>query len=225
MIGLDFHRNIIRDMGDIEKDLSKKEFLVIDNYDEIKITGDLVNNHHFEPYSSNNLVYLREKDLVYSIHDLDKGLLLRAPYKKRRGYIQSWVTPCIEFQIPKLKKILKNIKITKSTASKKIKERDNYCCQLCGESDKRVLNVHHIIPRISPFADKQFIESPINQITLCANCHRIEHYVLEHGSKSERKEHVEMMFEKNGYKVKDDLGRSTLHDTSYESMNVLKKYK
>lgn len=125
MIGLDVHRNITHDMDDVECDLSYKEFLVIDNYDELRISGDLFNNHHFEPYSSDNLIYLREMDLVYSIYDLNNGLLLRAPYKIGKDYIQSWVTPCIEFHIPQLKKILKTKGITKSTASKKIKERDN----------------------------------------------------------------------------------------------------
>ena len=57
MIGLDSSRNIIRDMKYIEKDLSKKEFLVIDNYNPYE--------YHFEPYQSDNLIYLAEKDLTY----------------------------------------------------------------------------------------------------------------------------------------------------------------
>ena len=221
MIGLDRSRNIIRDMSYVKKDLSEKEFLVIDDY------KDIANNHHFEPYSSNNLIYLGEMDLVYSIYDLKKGLLLRAPWRVGKDYIQSWVTPYIEITIPQLKKLLKNKEITKSTASKKIKERDNNCCQLCGESDIRTLNVHHIIPRVSPFFDKEFIDSPINQITLCANCHRIEHFVLENGSNAERKEHVERMFKINGYGF-NEYGancRGGMQETMYESMDVLKRYK
>ncbi len=216
MIGLDRSRNIIKDMSCVKQDLSKKEFLIIDDYE------DIVNNHHFEPYSSDNLIYLREMDLVYSIYDLKKGLLLRAPWKIGKNYIQNWVTPCIEIIIPQLTKLLKNKEITKSNASKKIKERDNNRCQLCGESDIRTLNVHHIVPRISPFADKKFIDSPINQITLCANCHRIEHFVLENGSKAERREHVKRMFEINGYGF-NSIG--DIHETMYESMDVLKRYK
>ena len=46
MIGLDSSRNIIRDMSYVKKDLSEKEFLVIDDY------KDIANNHHFD---SNNL--------------------------------------------------------------------------------------------------------------------------------------------------------------------------
>ena len=83
MIGLDRSRNIIRDMSYVKKDLSEKEFLVIDDY------KDIANNHHFEPYSSNNLIYLGEMDLVYSIYDLKKGLLLRAPWRVGKDYIQT----------------------------------------------------------------------------------------------------------------------------------------
>ena len=101
-----------------------------------------------------------------------------------------------------------------------IKERDNNCCQLCGETNVRTLNVHHIVPRKSPFVTNSFINSPINQITLCANCHRIEHYVLEHGDKLEREAHVKRMFDINGLNYrKDKLG-----EYLYESMDVIKEY-
>lgn len=200
MIGLDSSRNIIRDMKYIEKDLSKKEFLVIDNYDPFE--------YHFEPYQSDNLIYLAEKDLTYSIKDLEKGLIVRAPYRMGKDHIQSVIDPCIELEIHQLKKILKNKGITKTNASEKIKERDDYCCQLCGETDFRTLNVHHIVPRKSPFIPKSFIHSPLNQITLCANCHSIEHHVLRYGNDTERKEHIKRMLCINGFNWKDNLDDS-----------------
>ena len=49
MIRLDSSQNIIRDMTYIKKDLSKKEFLAIDNYDPC--------DYHFEPCQSDNLIY------------------------------------------------------------------------------------------------------------------------------------------------------------------------
>ena len=196
MIGLDSFRNIIRDMRHIEKDLYKKEFLVIDNYD--------FNEYHFEPYSSDNLIYLEEKDLTYSIKDLEKGLIVRAPYKIGKDHLQSVMDPCIELKIPHLIKILKNKEVTKSNAHEKIKERDDYRCQLCGKKDFRTLNVHHIVPKKSPFVQKSFIHSPLNQITLCANCHSIEHYILRNGNAAERRDHIKRMLCINGFNWKDN---------------------
>ena len=219
MIGLDSTRNIIQDMEYIEKDLSEKEFLIIDNIEEINETESQI-DYHFEPYGSENLIYLGEMDLVYSIYNLNEGLLLRAPYKKREGYIQPWIAP-VKFEIPHLKRLLKNKGITKSNASEKIKERDDNHYQLCGETDIRTLNVHHIIPRASPFFHDSFINSPLNQITLCANCHRIEHWVMEHGISNERKEHVKKMFDINGAHFRG----GELHELHYAPMSEIKKYK
>ena len=55
---------------------------------------------------------------------------------------------------------------------KKIKERDNYTCQECGEIEgEQYLQVHHIIPyRI--FEDN----SEENLITLCSKCHAKQEY-------------------------------------------------
>lgn len=192
MIGLDSSRNLMTDMDHIENDLKEKEFLVITNWDD-----DL--EYHFESYDSDNLIYLQEVDIVYSIYDLEKGLLLKAPIRLTGDVIRNVGPVCWELYIPQLKKLLKNRFITKSNAGKQIKERDCFTCQLCGEQDKRVLNTHHIVPRSSPFTSKSFIDSPVNQITLCANCHTIEHYILEHGSRAEIRSHVKRMFEVNGY--------------------------
>ena len=122
-------------------------------------------------------------------------------------------------KIIKLKKLLKNKEITKTNAPQKIKERDGNCCQLCGQTDLRTLNVHHIVPRKSPFILKSFIHSPINQITLCANCHKIEHYVLTHGDTTERKEHVKRLLCINGFNWDDNLD-----DSYYAPIEDIKKW-
>lgn len=96
MICLDSSRNIIQDTDYIENDLSEKEFLVVDDWDN--------GEYHFEPYQSDRLVYLGEHDLCYSIYDLEKGLLTRSPYKTRPGMIQSWITTQLTLEIPHLKK-------------------------------------------------------------------------------------------------------------------------
>lgn len=217
MIGLDSTRNIIRDMNYLKNDLSEKEFLVVDTFKKVDEKHSQIDEYHFEPYDSNNIIYLGEKDLTYSITDLEKGLITRAPYRIGDG-IQSWIALPIQITIPNLKRILRNKGINKTNAPMKIKERDDHTCQLCGETDRRTLNVHHIIPRKSPFFSKSFINSPMNQITLCANCHRIEHYVLENGSSTERRKHVKRMFEINGahfWKL------DRLH---YAPMDEIKKY-
>lgn len=55
---------------------------------------------------------------------------------------------------------------------KVVKERDNYTCQECGNTDKRILHAHHIIPK-SINRDTEFDES--NGITLCAYCYYKAH--------------------------------------------------
>lgn len=218
MICLDSNRNVVRnDNHIIENGLSDREFLIIDSVCE---DDGRIKEYHFEDYNSTKLIYLGEYDLVYSIADLEKGVLYIAPKRTGKDRVH-WITgPLLNrIEIPMLKKLLKNKGITKTNASKLIKERDNNCCQLCGETDVRTLNVHHIVPRKSPFIFKSFIDSPINQITLCANCHRIEHYVLENGDENERKEHVKKMFMINGYNWKD-----TLADVYYASMEDIRRY-
>ena len=212
MICLDSDRNIIKDDRYIRNGLEDREFIIVDDWK----TGE----YHFEGYDSPKLIYLGEHDLVYSIADLKKGILVIAP--KRNGEDTcSWITgPLLNvIEIPMLERLLKNKRITKTNAPLKVKERDGNCCQLCGETDIRTLNVHHIVPRKSPFVIDSFIHSPLNQITLCANCHRIEHHVLEHGSEAEREEHVRRMFDINGLNYGGKLG-----EHFYESMDVIKRY-
>ena len=54
---------------------------------------------------------------------------------------------------------------------RKVFERDNYTCQMCGEKGCR-LNAHHII-HWAMDKDKRYDET--NGITLCENCHKKVH--------------------------------------------------
>lgn len=56
--------------------------------------------------------------------------------------------------------------------ARSIKKRDNYKCKKCGESERRLLEAHHIKPR-KDFPDLKFEMN--NGITLCLNCHIKEH--------------------------------------------------
>jgi len=49
---------------------------------------------------------------------------------------------------------------------KAILERDNYTCQKCGCTDRRKLDIHHIIPRWEGGSN-----DPENLITFCTKCH------------------------------------------------------
>lgn len=54
----------------------------------------------------------------------------------------------------------------------KIKERDEYTCQLCGENNRSILEAHHMKHR-SKFPELQFDFN--NGITLCLSCHALQH--------------------------------------------------
>jgi hypothetical protein len=66
----------------------------------------------------------------------------------------------------------KNIKLALKQWALKIKERDNYICQLCGEKDRDILEAHHIKHK-SSFPELQFDFT--NGITLCLDCHALQH--------------------------------------------------
>ncbi len=66
----------------------------------------------------------------------------------------------------------KNEKSTLKQWSVIIKQRDSYTCQKCGNQEKEFLQSHHIKSR-SKFPELRFEIS--NGITLCSNCHAIEH--------------------------------------------------
>ncbi len=66
----------------------------------------------------------------------------------------------------------KNLKLALKQWSLKIKERDGYTCQLCGETNKSILEAHHMKHK-SKFPELQFDFN--NGITLCLNCHVLQH--------------------------------------------------
>lgn len=66
----------------------------------------------------------------------------------------------------------KNLKLALKQWAVKIKERDGYTCQLCGETDRTILEAHHMKHR-SKFPELQFDFN--NGITLCLKCHALQH--------------------------------------------------
>lgn len=66
----------------------------------------------------------------------------------------------------------KNLKLALKQWAVKIKERDGYTCQLCGETDRTILEAHHMKHR-SKFPELQFDFN--NGITLCLDCHALQH--------------------------------------------------
>jgi hypothetical protein len=149
---------------------------------------------------SDKLIYLGEMDYVYYIHDLESGVLLIAFRKdKNQRTDSSKKNQCISKTIPNLKKLIKNCEIKTDTNRKGILERDQYKCQLCGFADKRALSIHHIVPRSTPFIMKDVIKNPSNVITLCANCHAIQHSILLKDDKIEREMSIKTMLECNGF--------------------------
>lgn len=66
----------------------------------------------------------------------------------------------------------KNFKLACKQWSLKIRERDQYTCQLCGNTDKNVLEAHHIKEK-SKFPEVIFDFN--NGITLCLKCHALQH--------------------------------------------------
>lgn len=56
--------------------------------------------------------------------------------------------------------------------SLKIRKRDNYTCQICGETNKKYLEAHHIKEK-ALFPEVQFDLN--NGITLCIKCHLAKH--------------------------------------------------
>ena len=61
----------------------------------------------------------------------------------------------------------------KPTTIKRLKKRLGYECQICGENDEDVIELHHIIPL--KIGGKNDI---CNLVCLCANCHKRVHSPL-----------------------------------------------
>lgn len=176
---------------DTYKNLEKKTYLCSGCEQEIKGT-------------SNELVYHKETDLVYHIHDKEKGIL-RLVFELKNGKIRI----CAVALPPKLnlKRLIANTEIKSySSGAKKIKERDDNKCQLCGNDDHRVLQVHHMVPRSNPFYVNFLKEDPINCITLCRNCHGIQHYILQNGDTKERQKAFTKMALINGWRESSICG-------------------
>lgn len=51
------------------------------------------------------------------------------------------------------------------------KKPEKVACEVCGEKDKNVLDLHHIIPRTEP----ECTNSGMNLAVLCSTCHRKVH--------------------------------------------------
>lgn len=66
----------------------------------------------------------------------------------------------------------KSLKLALKQWAIKVKERDGYTCQLCGEADRSILEAHHMKHR-SKFPELQFDFN--NGITLCLKCHALQH--------------------------------------------------
>jgi len=125
--------------------------------------------------------------------------------------------PPIPYIVHQLAKLINNIQISK-TNKNAIIERDNYQCQVCGFSDIRTLEIHHIIPKSSPFFTKKFIKDPINRITACANHHRIIHIVIYNEENEKRKKWVICLLEKNGANIKQ------INPLAWETLAKRKKW-
>ena len=66
----------------------------------------------------------------------------------------------------------KHLKLALKQWALHIKKRDNFTCQICGETTKEMLEAHHIKHR-HLFPELQFDCN--NGITLCLSCHAKEH--------------------------------------------------
>lgn len=95
MIALDKSHNLIENFEDL---FEGEEFLVVDDIDNLQ--------YHFEPYSSNKLLYLKEKDLIYFIKDLEKGIIIHTPRRTGKNTVTSPLKYIEEESYPDLKKIL-----------------------------------------------------------------------------------------------------------------------
>jgi hypothetical protein len=66
----------------------------------------------------------------------------------------------------------KNIQSALTTWARHVKKRDNHICVLCGSVNK--LEAHHIFS-VSKYPDLALVEN--NGITLCYDCHELEHKI------------------------------------------------
>jgi dCMP deaminase len=84
--------------------------------------------------------------------------------QKQLTKIKNWKTEgALEYKLKRIQKMYGKVGVD-------VFIRDNCSCVLCHETDFRVLIIHHIIPE-NQCGD----ESLENLITLCANCHSLQH--------------------------------------------------
>lgn len=160
---------------------------------------------------NNSLIYLGEQDHVNHIHN-------KFIYKQDLEYDHKSRVCGFVGDIPQIYKLIDNTSIKTDGQTKKIVARDGFKCQVCGYDDKRALEVHHIVPRSSPFVADYFKRDPINCITLCANCHRIHQKILRDGGSGERQEAVRLLGDLNGWNMK------WFDINFYESHKIFKKF-
>lgn len=167
---------------------------------------------------NDDLIYLGEYDVVAHLHDHVKGELTPVYQYIGEGKVKGH--PCLWMEdIPQIQKLIKNTLINSHKQISKIKARDNFQCQVCGFDDEMALEVHHIVPRTSPFVSENFIKSPLNCITLCANCHRIAQKTLMNGTINERGDSVKRLGEINGWRLE------RIAPNFYEPHSVFKKWR
>jgi 5-methylcytosine-specific restriction endonuclease McrA len=65
--------------------------------------------------------------------------------------------------------------IEMNSTKKAVLKRDDYRCQICGVSNKRLLIIHHI-KELNKHPELKFKRA--NLVTLCRNCHRLTHMKL-----------------------------------------------
>lgn len=83
----------------------------------------------------------------------------------------------------------KSLKLALKQWSLQIKKRDNFICQICGETNKELLEAHHIKHR-NTNPELQFEYD--NGITLCLKCHSLQHL-------DDSKSHRLIMYKLNSY--------------------------
>lgn len=137
---------------------------------------------------SDELIYLAEEDFVFKIVNLEEKTISFAPKftgrKEEFKLFDEQGFPEIHFSY--LKKLVKNFYIKNDNNREAILKRDQNMCQLCGFNDTHALEMHHIVSKKSPFMIEEFIHSPLNLITLCANCHSIQHHIMRNETEEVR---------------------------------------
>lgn len=170
------------------------------------------------------MIYLAEEDFVFKIVNLEEETLSFAPkFTGRKEEFKLFDEQSFpEIHFPYLKKLVKNFYIKNDNNREAILKRDQNMCQLCGFNDTRALEMHHIVSKKSPFMIEEFIHSPLNLITLCANCHSIQHHIMRNETEEVREKNIKRLYEINGANLRGM--EDELHISEKEIRNWNKKY-